>query len=95
MADREWLDPVSGDFMMVLKGLGVIFATTATLFRIWNLSRESQQIATDQMVQLHDAALGLFALEPTSSELAFDEEGEGEAKASKGFANRLVSALKA
>lgn len=108
VADREWLDPVSGDAMMVLKGLGVIFVTTSTLFRIWSLSRENQQVATDQMVQLHAAAPGPFSLDRSPSELPFEAEGEShesaepeesnepnESKESKGFADRLVSALKA
>ena len=95
VADREWLDPVSGDAMMVLKGLGVVFTTTATLFRIWNLSRENQHAATNQMGQLHAAAPGLFALETASAELPFDEEGGAESEEVGGFANRLVSALKA
>ena len=94
VADREWLDPVSGDAMMVLKGLGVVFVTTATLFRIWTLSRENQQAATDQMGQLHAAAPGLFALETASAELPFDDDAEGESEESQGFADRLVSALK-
>ena len=94
VADREWLDPVSGDAMMVLKGLGVVFVTTATLFRIWTLSRENQQAATDQMGQLHAAPPGLFALETASAELPFDDEGGSEPEESQGFATRLVSALK-
>ena len=81
--------------MMVLKGLGVVFTTTATLFRIWNLSRENQHAATNQMGQLHAAAPGLFALETASAELPFDEEGGAESEEVGGFANRLVSALKA
>lgn len=95
VADREWLDPVSGGAMMVLKGLGVVFATTATLFRIWTLSRENQQAATDQMAQLHAAAPGLFALETASAELPIDAEGATESEEATGFADRLVNALKA
>ncbi len=95
VADREWLDPVSGDAMMVLKGLGVVFVTTATLFRIWTLSRENQQAATDQMGQLHASAPGLFALETSSADLPFDADGADESEETAGFADRLVNALKA
>ena len=97
VADREWLDPVSGDAMMVLKGLGVVFTTTGTLFRIWTLSRENHQAGTDQMGQLHAAAPGLFALETTSADLPFDGEGgdTDESEEAEGFADRLVNALKA
>jgi hypothetical protein len=95
VADREWRDPVSGDAMMVLKGLGVVFATTATLFCIWTLSRENQQAATDQMGQLHAAAPGSFALETASAELAMEAEGATESGEAGSFANRLVNALKA
>ena len=97
VADREWLDPVSGDAMMVLKGLGVVFSTTATLFRIWTLSRENQQAATDQMSQLHAAPPGLFALETASAESPMEMETEGTtlSEEANGFANRLVNALKA
>ena len=95
VADREWLDPVSGDAMMVLKGLGVVFVTTATLFRIWTLSRENQQAAIDQMGQLHASAPGLFALETSSADLPFDADGADESEETAGFADRLVNALKA
>ena len=81
--------------MMVLNGLGVVFATTATLFRIWTLSRENQQAATDQMGQLHAAVPGLFALETASAELPMEAEGAAESGEASGFANRLVNALKA
>ena len=95
VADREWLNPVTGEAMMVLKGLGVVFVTTATLFRIWTLSRENHQAATDRMGQLHAAAPGLLALESSSAELPFDAEAEGESEDTQGFADRLVNALKA
>ena len=34
VADREWLDPATAEAMMIIKGLGVVFVTTAMLFRM-------------------------------------------------------------
>ena len=92
VADREWLDAATADAMMIIKGLGVVFVTTAMLFRIWGLSKENPQAAMEGAMYLHDAAPGPFSLDRTSSD---DEEDEtqDEADESSGF-NRLVSALK-
>jgi len=35
IADRDWIDPVASDDMMVINGIGVVFVTTTTLLRIW------------------------------------------------------------
>ena len=93
VADREWLDAATAEAMMIIKGLGVVFVTTAMLFRIWTLSRENLQAATESALLLHAASPGPFVFDRTSSE-NMDEEFEDEAEESPGFANRLVSALK-
>ncbi len=95
VADREWLDPATAEAMMIIKGLGVVFVTTAMLFRMWTLSRENLQAATDSAVQLYEASPGPFVLGRSSSENAdAGEEYEDEDEKSPGLANRLVSALK-
>ncbi len=88
-ADREWLDPLTAEAMMIIKGVGAIFVTTATLFAVWKLSQENPQAAINHLLQLHLAESGPFTLEATpvgESESGDEEEG--------GFATRLVSALK-
>ena len=94
VADREWLDPATVEAMMIIKGLGVVFVTTAMLFRIWTLSRENLQAATDNAMLLHEASPGPFVLGRTSSESVEEEEQEEDVDESVGFADRLVSALK-
>ncbi len=62
VADRESLDPVTGEALMILTGLGAVFLTTATLFRLWQLSRDDLEATADQLQQLHAAAAGSFTL---------------------------------
>ena len=91
-ADREWLDPLTGEAMMIIKGIGAMFVTTATLFAVWKLSQENPQGAINHLLQLQLAESGPFTLEtgavgePEATEEASEETG--------GFATRLVSALK-
>ena len=68
VADREWLDSATPDALMLMTGLGAVFVTTATLFRIWKLSTENPQAATEHLLQLHAAAPGSFTFEATRSE---------------------------
>jgi hypothetical protein len=91
VADREWLDPATSEALMIIKGVGAVFVTTATLFAVWKLSRENPDVATDHMLSLHGAEAGFVTLERPSES---NEDAEEEVP-SPGFANRLVSALKA
>ena len=61
VADREWLDPITGDAVMILTGLGGVLVTTSALFRIWVQSRENPEAAKDHILQLHSAEAGLFS----------------------------------
>ena len=63
VADREWLDPVAGDALMILTGLGAVVVTTSALFRIWGMIREQSQAARDHLLRLHAADAGLFLLD--------------------------------
>ena len=63
VADREWLDPVAGDALMILTGLGVAVVTTSILFRVWGMLREQPQVAKDHLLRLHAADAGLFLLD--------------------------------
>ena len=93
-ADREWLDPVTGEAMMILKGMGAVFVSTATLFRIWGMSHENPQTASEQLAQLYTADAGPFTPNKPPADLPFEESGESDVDESRGFADRLVSALK-
>ena len=94
VADREWLDPATAEAMMIIKGLGVVFVTTAMLFRVWTLSKENAEAATETANLLHEAPAGPFVLDRASAEDNGEEVAEDEAEESAGFAGRLVSALK-
>ena len=63
VADREWLDPIAGDALMILTGLGAVVVTTSLLFRIWGMLREKPQAAKDHLLRLHAADAGLFLLD--------------------------------
>ena len=63
VVDREWLDPVTGDAMMILTGLGAVFVQTATLFRIWQQAGTDAEAAAAQLRQLHEAPAGFFTVE--------------------------------
>ena len=99
-ADREWLDPLTGEAMMIIKGVSAVFVTTATLFAVWKLSQEHPQAAINHLLQLHLAESGPFTLDTAAiSEPGTEGNGEGEddgeeSEESGGFATRLVSALK-
>ena len=73
VSDREWVDCINNDALMILTGLGAVFVTTTTLFRIWSLSRENADAAREYLVRLHASSPGIFALE------AKGQEGEGSA----------------
>ena len=53
LVDREWLDPLTGEAMMIVKGLGAVFVTTSALFRLWSLSHDNPEAASEQVSQLH------------------------------------------
>ena len=89
-ADREWLDPLTNEAMMIIKGVNAVFVTTATLFAIWKLSQEHPQAAVNHLLQLQLADAGPFTLDPAGEA----PEGAEEGDESEGFATRLVSALK-
>ena len=63
VSDREWIDPVNSDALMILTGLGTVFVTTTTLFRIWSLSRERPEAAREYLLRLHGGSPGIFSLE--------------------------------
>ena len=94
LADREWLDPLTGEAMMILKGLGAVFVSTSTLFRIWSLSHDHPEDASEQLAQLHSADAGPFSPGKQSAELPFEEGAADDTAESRGFATRLVTALK-
>ena len=94
VADREWLDPVSEEALMIIKGVGAIFVTTATLYRAWTMAKEHPESAAEPFLYMHAAAPGALTIDgdsgdepPTDGEV--DEESHGA-----GLTDRLVSALK-
>ena len=89
VADREWLDPATSEARMVIKGVGAVFVTTATLFAIWELSWEHPDVATDHLLSLHTAEAGFVTLERSAE----SSDGTEQEVPSPGFANRLVRAL--
>ena len=73
----------------VIKGVGAVFVTTATLFAIWELSWEHPDVATDHLLSLHMAEAGFVTLERSAE----SSDGTEQEVPSPGFANRLVRAL--
>lgn len=92
VSDREWVDAINSDAMMILTGLGVVFITTITLFRIWSLSRENPEAAKEYLVRLHGASPGNFALEAKGSQTGQGQPEAGDQKheGSPTFLKRLV-----
>ena len=93
VVDREWLDPATADALMIITGLGAVFVTTVTLFRIWKMSTKSPEAALEYLHQMHDAPAGLFALEgaPTTEQPSA-EKAESHPEGSPRFLKRLVGA---
>ena len=93
VADREWLDPAPADALMIITGLGAVFVTTVTLFRIWKMSTKNPAAALEYLRQMHDAPAGLFALEgaPTAEQPSA-EKAESHPEGSPRFLKRLVGA---
>ena len=94
LADREWLDPLTGEAMMILKGLGAVFVSTSTLFKIWSLSHDNPEAASEQLAQLHASDAGLYSAGTQSAELPFEQAEADDVAEPRGFATRLVTALK-
>ena len=92
VSDREWVDAIAGDAMMILTGLGAVFVTTTTLFRIWSLSRENQEAAKEYLIRLYGASPGVFALEGNGQQAESEPQAGEEQKdeGSQTFLKRLV-----
>ena len=91
VSDREWTDPVNSDALMILTGLGAVFVTTTTLFRIWSLSRENPEAAREYLLRLHGASPGIFSLEAKGQGEDTEPTGaEEKSQGSKTFLKRLV-----
>ena len=93
VSDREWVDCVNSDALMILTGLGTAFVTTTTLFRIWSLSRENPEAAREYLVRLHSASPGIFALEGSGQEPEAPAPSQDEGQKGEGsptFLKRLV-----
>ena len=91
VSDREWVDAINSDAMMILTGLGAVFLTTTTLFRIWSLSRENPEAAREYLVRLHGASPGIFALEAKGAQPEQGQSQNGDKdEGSSTFLKRLV-----
>ena len=89
--DREWLDPATSEALMIIKGVGAVFVTTATLFAVWKFSQENPDAATDLMQSLHMVEPGFVSLQRATE----DSEDTDEDVSSHGFANQLAKKLTA
>ena len=94
VADREWLDPVTEEALMIIKGVGAIFVTTATLYRVWSMAKERPEAAAEPFLYMHAAAAGALTIDSDAGEKAPMESDEVEEPAGAGLTDRLVSALK-
>lgn len=85
-ADREWIDPLRVRQTMILKGLGAVFVSTSTLFKIWSLLHDHPEAASAQLAQLHSADAWPFSPGKQSAELSFEEGEADDVPESRGFA---------